>query len=273
MAVLLLISSQRICHTAELHSRISDNDFTVCRLDNIHEFLQSVYDDVFRRLRASVYTFVSELAVLCRRIFKCSGKLLNLRHLCDLHLHSNSAEALSMSHHGFSLLNSIWGAFLYAQGQVVLSWSQRLSRHQNLQNYRHPNYASRVRSHYFFPHAADVIRTNAWYVYKSWAESFGAKTIGVGETIERENDHINDAKSRCWHAFERDAKRLWFVSAQTSSVDFGLQLEVNVPTISYAQHERRFDSFRWHCWIHENVEHENCRTISGNIERFVWEIR
>lgn len=81
MAVLLLISSQRFCYSSELHTRISDIDITTGRVDHIHELLQSLYDDVFRRLRVSVYSFVSELAVLCRRIFKCSGKLFNMRHL------------------------------------------------------------------------------------------------------------------------------------------------------------------------------------------------
>jgi hypothetical protein len=104
---------------------------------------------------------------------------------------------------------NLTGAFLHAQGQVaLLSRSQRLSRHQNLQNYRHTSNASRVRSHHFLPHAAHESSQNAWDIHKSWAESFGAKTIGVGETIERENDHINDAQSRCRHAFKGDAKRL-----------------------------------------------------------------
>lgn len=65
-----------------------------------------------------------------------------------------------------------------------------------------------MRPHYFISHAADVIGSDAWDFHKSWAESFGAKTIGIGETIERENDHIDDAESCSRHVTERNAERL-----------------------------------------------------------------
>lgn len=107
MAVLLLISSQRNRYSPELNARISDNDITAHRVANIHELLQSLHRNVFRRLRASIYTFVSELALLCRRIFERSRKLFDMRHLYNLHLHSDSSEALPMSHHGPGLLDSI----------------------------------------------------------------------------------------------------------------------------------------------------------------------
>lgn len=107
MAVLLLNSSQRLCNTAELHARISDNDIAICIVDHILEFLQGLHDDVFRRLRASVYTFMSKLALLCRRISECTWKLLHLRNLYNLHLHSDSFEALPMFCHVSGLLDSI----------------------------------------------------------------------------------------------------------------------------------------------------------------------
>jgi hypothetical protein len=129
-----------------------------------------------------------------------------------------------------------------------------------------------VRSHYFVSHAVDVIGEDAWDVHKSWAESFGTKTIGVGETIERENDHIDDAKSCRRHAFERDAKRLWAFDTETQTIDVGLQFEVNVQTVSHAQHEGCFHFVCGHCGVYENVEHKNGWAACGDFEWFVWEI-
>lgn len=208
MARLLLDSSQRFRHTAQRHTRISDNDITLLTVDHIHELLQGSHDDVFRRLFAAVYTLVSELAVLRRRVVERSRQLFHMRHLHHLHLHGDPGEALPVSGDGAHVLDRLRGAFVHAQGQVVLPRGKQSPRHQDLQDYCHSNYASRLRPHHFVSHAADVIGADAWDVHKSWAKSFGAKTIGVGETIERENDHIDDAESCRRHAVERDAERL-----------------------------------------------------------------
>lgn len=107
MAVLLHVSFERNSDASELHARILDNNFTVRRMDNVHELLQSLHDDFFGHLCAAVYTFVFELALLCRNFVECSGKLLSMHHLYHLYLYGDPFEALSMPHHGFGLLDSV----------------------------------------------------------------------------------------------------------------------------------------------------------------------
>lgn len=219
MAVLLYVSCKRTCNTPELHARLLDTDFVSCCVDNIHQFLQSLHDDVFRCLRAFVYSIVFKLALLRWDFIECFGKLFNLHNLHYLHLHGDSLEALSMLNHGVVVFDSIWSVVVYAQRQILLSWSDGIPWHQNLQDHRHSNNASRVRSHYFVSHAVDVICSYAWDIYKSWPESFGSSATWAGEAVERKNDYKYDAKSCCWFTVERNAKRLWAFNSSASTVN------------------------------------------------------
>lgn len=107
MAVLFCISREGVCDTTELHARLLDNDFVSRRVDNVHQLLQGLHDDVFGYLRAVVYSIVFELALLRRNVAECSGKLLNLYYLHYLHLHGDSSEALSVLNHGDGVFDSV----------------------------------------------------------------------------------------------------------------------------------------------------------------------
>lgn len=115
MALLLYDTSERVCHAAELYACLPDHDFSVRHMDNIHKLLQNSHDVVFEHLCASVHTLVSWLALLRRNIAERFGKLFNLHHLHHLHLHRHSAEALSVSLHGFDVFDCLRNTFLYAE--------------------------------------------------------------------------------------------------------------------------------------------------------------
>lgn len=106
MAALLCVSKQGVRDTPELHAWLPHTDIVVRRLDHIHQLLQDLHDDVLECLCAVVHTVVSKLALLRRHIAECSGKFLDLHHLHNLHLYSDTAEALSMLHPSASLFNS-----------------------------------------------------------------------------------------------------------------------------------------------------------------------